>query len=43
MDGSYDHAFIIPGAACIIAAVGVLLIGRGVGENTVQPLAEAPQ
>jgi sugar phosphate permease len=43
MDGSYDHAFIISGAACIITAVGVLLIGRGVGENTVQPLAEAPQ
>jgi sugar phosphate permease len=41
MDGSYDHAFILSGMACIITAFGVLLIGRGAGENAIQPLAEA--
>jgi len=40
MDGSYDHAFILSGTACIVTAIGVLLIGRGVNENTVRPLAE---
>jgi hypothetical protein len=40
MDGSYDHAFILSGTACIVTALGVLLIGRGVNENTVRPLAE---
>ena len=35
MDGSYDHAFILSGTACILTALGVLLIGRGVNENTV--------
>ena len=41
MDGRYDHAFILSGMACIITAFGVLLIGRGAGENAIQPLAEA--
>ena len=40
MDGSYDHAFILSGTACIVTALGVLLIGRGVNENIVRPLAE---
>jgi sugar phosphate permease len=41
MDGTYDYAFIFAGVACVIAAVGVLLIGRGVDEHAVRPLAEA--
>ena len=45
---SFTEAAGAPIAICTcgafnVPAVGVLLIGRGVGENTVQPLAEAPQ
>jgi len=41
MDGSYDLAFFISGAACIATAFGVLCIGRGPNVKTVRPLAEA--
>jgi sugar phosphate permease len=41
MDGSYDLAFVLSGTACIAAAFGVLLIGRGLNVKSVLPLAEA--
>jgi sugar phosphate permease len=43
IDGSYDLAFFLSGAACIAAAFGVLFIGRGVNVRNVQPLVEAIQ
>jgi predicted MFS family arabinose efflux permease len=39
IDGSYDFAFELSGAACVATAFGVLLIGRSL--KPVQPLAEA--
>jgi MFS family permease len=41
LDGNYDQAFIFSGLACIVTAVGVLLIGRGVDQPAIRPLAEA--
>jgi sugar phosphate permease len=41
MEGSYDAAFIISGVGCVIAALGVLWIGRGAPEREELPLAEA--
>jgi predicted MFS family arabinose efflux permease len=43
IDGSYDLAFFLSGAACLAAAFGVLFIGRGASVRNVQPLAEAVQ
>jgi sugar phosphate permease len=43
IDGSYDLAFFLSGAACLAAALGVLFIGRGASVRNVQPLAEAVQ
>ena len=40
MDGSYDHAFVLSGMACIVTALGVLLIGRGANERAARPLVE---
>jgi sugar phosphate permease len=40
MDGSYDHAFVLSGMACMITALGVLLIGRGANERAARPLIE---
>jgi sugar phosphate permease len=41
VDGSYDLAFVLSGAACIATAFGVLLIGRKANVQSAPPLAEA--